>query len=66
MEVLRVRRARKSAASVLQSEAQETLAELDPGDVFERRLAQETLDAPLEDRLRALHGEVLHSVLETK
>ncbi|WP_462381672.1 exonuclease subunit SbcD [Pseudomonas sp. Marseille-QA0892] len=66
VEVLRVRRARKATASALQSNTQETLAELDPGDVFERRLAQETLDAPLEERLRTLHRDVLQSVLETK
>jgi exonuclease SbcD len=64
VEVLRVRRERKSAAPGLQGGAKETLDELDPLDVFERRLASETLDETLQQRLRQMHREVLSSVSE--
>lgn len=53
LEVLRIRRERGSATSVLDIDAGVTLDELDPHEVFARRLAQETL----EDDLKA---ELLH------
>jgi DNA repair protein SbcD/Mre11 len=44
VEVLQLRRCRNSARQVLDQVARETLAELTPADVFERRLALENFD----------------------
>jgi exonuclease SbcD len=65
VEVLRIRRQRGIAAARLEAAASETLDELDPHEVFARRLQQEELDAELQQallqRYRAvvagLHGE---------
>lgn len=65
VEVLRIRRQRGNAAARLENTASETLDELDPHEVFARRLQQEELDAELQqallERYRAvvagLHGE---------
>lgn len=65
VEVLRIRRQRGNAAARLEATASETLDELDPHEVFARRLQQEELDAELQqallERYRAvvagLHGE---------
>jgi exonuclease SbcD len=59
VEVLRIRRARGTAAANLLSEARETLDELTPDDVFARRLALEELT----DELRAALTERFRSVL---
>lgn len=59
VEVLRIRRARGTAAASLVSEARETLDELTPDDVFARRLALEELS----DELRAALTERFRSVL---
>jgi exonuclease SbcD len=62
VEVLRVRRARGDAVAALSGAALETLDELGPMQVFDGRLAAESLDAPLQDRLRGLYREVLASL----
>ncbi|MBS0356053.1 MAG: exonuclease subunit SbcD [Proteobacteria bacterium] len=59
VEVLRIRRARGTAAASLVSEARETLDELTPDDVFARRLALEELS----DELRAALTERFRGVL---
>ncbi|AVS78051.1 exonuclease subunit SbcD [Paracidovorax avenae] len=64
VEVLRVRRARGGAAPALVPIARETLDELAPGDVFERRLREETLDEALRERLAAMHRGVLSDLQE--
>jgi DNA repair protein SbcD/Mre11 len=58
VEVLRVRRDREAAVR-LQAQACETLDELTPLDVFERRLAHEELDAALRAALLARYRTVL-------
>ncbi|GAB3483045.1 exonuclease subunit SbcD [Azotobacter salinestris] len=68
VEVLRIRRERGSAAARLQGEAQETLDELRPEEVFEQRLASEALDEALDEalagRLRGLYRQVLDELRE--
>ncbi|SCK25531.1 exonuclease subunit SbcD [Vogesella sp. LIG4] len=64
LEVLRIRRERANAGAALEATARETLAELTPQDVFERRLAQETLDAPLLEQLQARYRQLLASLQE--
>jgi exonuclease SbcD len=64
VEVLRVRRARGDTAAALHGTVGETLDDLGPLQVFDRRLAAESLDAPLQDRLRGLYREVLESLHE--
>jgi DNA repair protein SbcD/Mre11 len=59
LEVLRIRRERGSAAARLDADAGVTLDELDPHDVFARRLAQENLD----DALRASLTERYRSIV---
>src|SRR5690606_3090952 len=59
VELLRLRRARGTAQASLFSSARETLDELTSEDVFTRRLGEETLDPELQQRLGALHREVL-------
>lgn len=64
VELLRLRRARGTAQAGLFSSARETLDELTPEDVFGRRLAEETLEPSLRQRLDALHREVLAGLRE--
>ncbi|WCM91350.1 exonuclease subunit SbcD [Acidovorax sp. NCPPB 2350] len=64
LEVLRVRRARGAVNRTLVSPAKETLDELGPIEVFERRLSAERLDEGLQQRLRALYRAVLSDVHE--
>lgn len=59
LQVLRIRRQRGSAAPRLAAEARESLDELSPEEVFARRLAQETLEAGLQQALAQRHREVL-------
>jgi len=63
VEVLALRRARPGSASAMAvEEAHETLTELGPAEVFERRLALEEMDEGLRDKLRTRFSEVLSSV----
>lgn len=64
VEVLRIRRERGNAAACLQGEAQETLDELSPEEVFAQRLAGTELDEALGERLRGLHRQVLDELRE--
>jgi exonuclease SbcD len=64
VELLRLRRARCRAQASLHSDARETLDELTPLDVFDRRLASETLEPEVQQRLRALHRQVLDELRE--
>ncbi len=66
VEVLRIRRERGNAAVSLQNEARETLDELNPAEVFDRRLLVEDLDEALQQRLRGLHRQVLGELQEVK
>ena len=59
VEVLRLRRERGQSVARLLGESRETLDELTPHDVFTRRLASETLDDALQQRLHDLHRRVL-------
>lgn len=62
VEILRIKRQRGTAAAQLGSEARESLDELSPLDVFERRLAQESLEPPLQAALTERYRQVLHSL----
>lgn len=62
VEILRIKRQRGTAAAQLGSEARESLDELSPLDVFERRLAQESLEPPLQATLTERYRQVLHSL----
>lgn len=64
VELLRLRRARGAAVATLSGGARETLDELTPLDVFDRRLSSETLEPPLQQRLRELHRQVLDELRE--
>ena len=64
VEVLRIRRERGNAAATLQAEARETLDELTPFDVFDKRLAQEQLDDALRAQLTARYASVVASLQE--
>lgn len=62
VEVLLVRRSRAQRERILAGERQETLSELQVEEVFERRLAQETLEEAQQLRLTQLFNETLHSL----
>lgn len=68
VDVLRIRRARAQEGGGLQLPTRETLAELEPEDVFEQLLASKDeeglLDEPLRQQLRTLHSQVLVEVKE--
>lgn len=64
VDVLRIRRERSGAAPALPGESRETLDELDPLQVFQRRLDQETLDETLRDDLTGLYQQVLAELRE--
>ena len=59
VEVLRIRRARGNAVASLHSEQRETLDELTPQQVFEQRLAGETLEPEQAQRLQGLYRQVV-------
>lgn len=59
LEVLRIRRERGSAAALLGADAGVTLDELDPHEVFARRLAQETLDDALQSALTERYRSIV-------
>lgn len=62
VEVLLVRRSRAQRERILVGERRETLSELQVEEVFERRLAQETLEEAQRLRLTQLFNETLHSL----
>lgn len=64
VEVLRIRRERGGAQPGLAREARETLDELNPEEVFDKRLASEELDDDLRRGLQGLHREVLAELRE--
>jgi len=65
VEVLLLRRARKNRTAVMSSTPKETLTELSPADVFERRLAQEDWSGEGgEERLERLREHFAHVVAE--
>ena len=66
VEVLRIRRERNGASAALLGDSRETLEEIDPMQVFQRRLEQETLDDDLRERLALLHQQVLAELREVQ
>ncbi|MDD2743169.1 MAG: exonuclease SbcCD subunit D C-terminal domain-containing protein, partial [Rhodocyclaceae bacterium] len=62
LEVLRIRRQRGNAAARLDAAASETLDELDPHDVFARRLQQEELSDELQSALNERYRAVVASL----
>ncbi|OWJ94222.1 exonuclease subunit SbcD [Pseudomonas sp. A46] len=64
VEVLRIRRERGNVLPGLQREARETLDELNPEEVFDKRLESEELDAALRGELQGLHRRVLADLRE--
>lgn len=64
VEVLRIRRERGGTQPGLAREARETLDELNPEEVFDKRLASEELDDDLRRSLQGLHREVLAELRE--
>ncbi|MFD1560219.1 exonuclease subunit SbcD [Paraburkholderia silviterrae] len=64
LEVLRIRRERGTAVAQLSGDAGVTLDELDPLDVFARRLAHETLDDDVRDALTERYKRVLAATVE--
>ncbi|WP_409034594.1 exonuclease subunit SbcD [Raoultella ornithinolytica] len=62
VEVLLVRRSRAQRERILAGERRETLSELQVEEVFERRLAQETLEEAQRLRLTQLFNKTLHSL----
>ncbi|AYF88260.1 exonuclease subunit SbcD [Pseudomonas sp. JS3066] len=64
VEVLRIRRERGATQAGLQREARETLDELYPEEVFDKRLESEELDQTLRQQLQGLHRDVLAELQE--
>ena len=62
VQLLRIRRQRGNAAPQLQSQAMESLDELTPLEVFARRLAQETLEPPLQQALTERYRHVVETL----
>ncbi|MEH6578817.1 MAG: exonuclease subunit SbcD [Amphritea sp.] len=66
VEVLQLRRSRTNRQAQIEREEKETLAELTPQDVFERRLAQEQFDTEEDQqrltRIRKSFSEILDEV----
>ena len=62
LEVLRVRRDRGTATAQLAALARETLDELSPQEVFERRLQQEDLPPELAQALAERYRGVVHAL----
>lgn len=66
VEVLQLRRARTAAKQVIEQQRTETLSELKPQDVFQRRLDLETLTSEQEkariERISLTFGEILNQV----
>jgi len=64
VELLRIRKQRGENAANLHAGAQETLDELTPFEVFDQRLAQETLDPLLTEQLALRYREIVDSLKE--
>ncbi len=64
VEVLRIRRERGNASASLQGNAKETLDELSTDDVFAQRLASETVEPELHQRLHGLYRQVVSELRE--
>lgn len=64
VELLRIRKQRGEQAANLRAAAQETLDELTPFEVFDKRLAQETLDPQLAEQLSVRYREIVDSLQE--
>ena len=66
IEVPLLRRDRQSRDAALQTETKETLSELTPVDVFERRLSREAWETPelaqRRERLRACFEQVVELI----
>ncbi|WP_372624862.1 exonuclease subunit SbcD [Arsukibacterium sp.] len=62
VELLRLRRERNNSGASLQQLKQTSLAELAPADVWQARLADETLTTEQQQQLSALHQQVLATV----
>ena len=65
VEVLRMRRERGNEAARLAGQANETLDELTPHDVFDRRLAQEELTPDLQRELRTRYRAIVTGLKES-
>ena len=65
VEVLRMRRQRGNEAARLAGQANETLDELTPHDVFDRRLAQEELTPDLQRELRTRYRAIVTGLQES-
>ena len=64
VELLRLRRQRKTDVNTLQTDSQISLTELTPEQVWQSRLQLETLSSEQLQQLNALHQLVLNKVLE--
>lgn len=64
VEVLLLRRSREQRQQAIAREKKETLDELTPQDVFERRLAITDLDAGQAQRLRPLFSDIVRELAE--
>ncbi|MCG7496589.1 exonuclease subunit SbcD [Vibrio sp. Of7-15] len=66
VEVLQLRRSRSNRQAQIERQEKETLSELTPQDVFERRLAQEVFDGEVEqqrvERIRKTFGQIVEQV----
>ena len=62
VQVLRIKRQRGNAAAQLHNEAMESLDELTPQDVFARRLAQESVEPPLQQALTDRYQAVVQAL----
>lgn len=62
VELLRVRRARNDRQASLGSDLQQTLDELNPEEVFARRLEQEQLEPALSDRLMQRYRDIVQQI----
>lgn len=69
VEVLQLRRARSNRQAQIEQQEKETLAELTPEEVFERRLAQESFDSEGEQarlqRIRTRFRDIMEEVNHT-
>jgi exonuclease SbcD len=64
LEILRTRRARGTASAQLSATARRTLDELTPQEVFAHRLDAEAFEPDVQERLQALHAQVLAGLRE--
>lgn len=62
VEILLIRRSRAARERAITIEAKETLSELSPEEVFERRLSLESLDDEYAARLRTCYAQTLSSL----